>query len=227
MAKPEVVSAAEWQRARDELLVAEKEATQVLDALAARRRRLPMVEFDSGYVFETPEGPKTLLDLFLGRDELVLYQYMNNGPDHYCPGCAWFTNNVPPNAPELLADQGITYLTVSDMPLDQIEAYWSRMGWTLPMASSHGTSFSRDTGAGGGFMINVFLRDGDRVHRTYNTTGRGIEQHVFVTGILDLTPYGRREEWEDSPPGWPQKPTHMFPTTMELHDITMGFGKFR
>ncbi|MGY0234484.1 DUF899 family protein [Longispora urticae] len=227
MVKPEVVSEREWQKARDELLVAEKEATRTLDALAARRRRLPMVECDTGYVFEAPDGPRTLLDLFDGRDELVVYQFMNNGPDHYCPGCTWFTNNVPPNAPELLADQGVTYLTVSAMPLAQIERYRARMGWTLPIVSSHGTTFARDTGAGGGFMINVFLRDGAHVYRTYSTTGRGIERHVFVTGILDLTVYGRREEWEDSPPGWPQRPTHMFPTTMELHNISMGFGKFR
>lgn len=227
MAKPDVVTAEEWQRARDELLAAEKEATRVLDALAARRRRLPMAEFDNGYAFETPDGTRTLLDLFEGREELVLYQFMNNGPDHYCPGCTWFTDNVPPNAPELLADQGITYTTVSDMPLAQIEKYRARRGWTLPVLSSHGTSFSRDTGAGRGFMLNVFLRDGDRVYRTYNTTGRGTERLVFVTGVLDLTAYGRREEWEDSPPGWPQKPTHMFPTTMELHNIAMGFGKFR
>jgi predicted dithiol-disulfide oxidoreductase (DUF899 family) len=227
MAKPNVVTAEEWQKARDDLLVAEKEATRTLDALAARRRRLPMVRFDNDYTFNTPDGPGSLLDLFEGRQELVLYQFMNNGPDHYCPGWTWFTNNVPPNAPELLADQGITYATVSDMPLEQLEKYRERMSWTLPLASSRGTTFSRDTGAGRGFMLNVFLRDGDEVYRTYSTTGRGTERHVFVTGILDLTVYGRREEWEDSPPGWPQSPTHMFPTTMELHNISMGFGKFK
>lgn len=227
MAKPEVVSAEEWQKARDELLVAEKEATKVLDAISARRRRLPMVEFDNGYAFETPEGTTTLLDLFEGRDELVLYQFMNNGPDRFCPGCTWFTDNVPQNAPRLLADQGITYATVSDMPLAQIEEYRARMGWTLPIACSRGTSFSRDTGAGAGFMLNVFLRDGEHVYRTYSTTGRGTEGLVFVTGVLDLTAYGRREEWEDSPDGWPQGPTYLIPPVMEPHHVSMGFGKFR
>src|SRR5215813_11230234 len=102
MEKPQIVSAEEWQRARDELLVEEKTATHALDAIAAKRRRLPMVKFDSGYVFDTPTGPKTLIDLFEGRTQLVLYQFMDNGPDAYCPGCTWLTNNVPKGAPEML-----------------------------------------------------------------------------------------------------------------------------
>ena len=92
--RPPVVSAEEWQHQRDELLRAEKEATRTLDALAARRRRLPMVRFDNGYVFDAPEGPKTLLDLFDGRQQLVVYQFMDNGPEAFCPGCTHFTNNV-------------------------------------------------------------------------------------------------------------------------------------
>ncbi|MGH8951616.1 MAG: DUF899 family protein [Acidimicrobiia bacterium] len=118
-AKPTIVTAQEWQQARDELRRAEKEATRALDVLAARRRRLPMVTFDTGYAFDTPEGTKSLLDLFEGRRQLVVYQFMDNGPDHYCPGCTWFTNNVPPTAPALLAEQGITRVTVSNMPLAQ------------------------------------------------------------------------------------------------------------
>ena len=94
-AKPKIVTADEWQRARDELMLAEKEATRVQDALAAQRRRLPMVKFDSGYAFDTPDGTKTLLDLFDGRDQLVTYQFMDNGPDDYCPGCTAFTNSIP------------------------------------------------------------------------------------------------------------------------------------
>src|SRR6266540_1137705 len=85
--KPKIVSAQEWQRTRDELLTAEKDATRVLDTLAARRRRLPMVKFNNGYTFDTPNGMKTLLDLFDGRGQLVVYQFMDNGPDDYCPGC--------------------------------------------------------------------------------------------------------------------------------------------
>ena len=208
MEKPRIVPAEEWQQARDELLKAEKEATRALDALAARRRRLPMVAFANDYAFDTPTGTRTLLDLFEGRDELIVYQFMDNGPDHYCPGCTWFTNNVPVHALALLADRGVTWVTVSTMPLAQIEAYKERMGWTLPFVSSHGTSFADDCGVGGGFMLSVFLRDGDDVYRTYNTTSRGVDRLVFANSILDLMPYGRQEAWEDSPPGWPQRPTY-------------------
>ena len=94
VARPPVVSHEEWQRQRDELLRAEKEATRALDALAARRRTLPMVKLDREYAFETADGPRTLLDLFDGREQLVVYQFMDNGPTDYCPGCTHFTNNV-------------------------------------------------------------------------------------------------------------------------------------
>jgi predicted dithiol-disulfide oxidoreductase (DUF899 family) len=208
MEKPDIVSAAEWQPLRDDLLKAEKEATRALDALAAHRRRLPMVQFNSQYEFDTPGGSRTLLDLFDGRTQLVVYQFMDNGPDDYCPGCTNFTNNVPQAAPALLAERGVTWVTVSNMPLPQIESYKARMGWTLPFVSSRGTTFADDCDAGGGFMLSVFLRDGDDVYRTYNTTSRGVDRLVFLHSILDLTPYGRQEDWEDSPAGWPQHPTY-------------------
>ena len=208
MEKPKIVSAEEWQQARDELLKAEKEATRTLDALAARRRRLPMVKLADGYAFDTPDGPKSLLDLFDGRDQLVVYQFMDNGPDDHCPGCTWFTNSVPEAGLAVLADCGVTWVTVSNMPLAQIESYKARMGWTVPFVSSRGTSFADDCGAGGGFMLSVFLRDGEDVYRTYGTTARGVDRLVFVNSIRDLTPYGRQEDWEDSPPGWPQHPTY-------------------
>ena len=105
--QPPVVSAEEWQQALDELLTAEKEATRTLDALAARRRRLPMVKFDNGYAFDTPTGRKTLIDLFDGREQLVTYQFMDNGPDDYCPGCTNFTANVPVGGLSGLADRGV------------------------------------------------------------------------------------------------------------------------
>ena len=208
MDKPEIVTADEWQRARDELLKAEKEATRALDALAARRRRLPMVKYANDYVFDTPAGTRTLLDLFEGHEQLVVYQFMDNGPDDYCPGCTWFTDNVPPGGLAGLAKSGVSWLTVSNMPLAQIEAYKAQRGWTVPFVSSHGTSFSDDCGAGDGFMLSVFLRDGEDVYRTYSTTARGVDRLVFANSILDLAPYGRQEDWEDSPPGWPQRPTY-------------------
>lgn len=207
MEKPEVVTAEEWQRARDELLKAEKEATRALDALAARRRRLPMVKVDKEYAFETDEGTKSLADLFDGRDELVVYQFMDNGPDDYCPGCTSFTNNLTDLAS--LNARGISWATVSNMPLAQIQSYKRRMGWTMPFVSSRGTSFADDCGAGGGFMLTVFLKDNaGTIYRTYNTTQRGVDRLKFDNNIMDLTPYGRMQDWEDSPEGWPQRPTY-------------------
>jgi predicted dithiol-disulfide oxidoreductase (DUF899 family) len=206
-AKPKVVSAEDWQTERDELLKAEKEATRTLDALAARRRRLPMVRFDTDqYVFDSPTGPKSLLDLFDGRDQLMVYQFMDNGPDEFCPGCTHFTRNI--NLLDELEKCGVSWSNVSNMPLAQIEGYKKRMGWTLPFVSSRDTTFAKDCGADGGFMLNAFLRDGDDVYRTYSTTARGCDRLLFVNNILDLTPFGRQEEWEDSPPGWPQHPTY-------------------
>ena len=205
-AMPRIVSSDEWQQERDQLLLAEKEATRALDAIAARRRRLPMVEFEDRYEFDTPTGPKTLLDLFNGRDQLVVYQFMDVGPDNFCPGCTHFTNNVANLA--ALEEFGVTWSTVSNMPLAQIEAYKSRMGWTLPFVSSHGTTFAKDCGTDGGFLLSVFLRHGDEIFRTYSTTARGVDRILFVNNILDLTAFGRQEDWEDSPPGWPQHPTY-------------------
>jgi len=197
MARPQVVSADEWQQARDQLLTSEKEATRAIDPLAARRRRLPMVKFDGGYRFDTTDGTETLVDLFEGREQLVVYQFMDRGPDQVCPGCTHFTNNVADLAE--LAESGASWVTVSDMPPKQIEAYKARMGWSLPFVSSRGTSFAADCGSDGGFMLSFFLRDGTDVYRTYSTTNRGVDRLLFVNNILDLTAYGRQEDWEDSP----------------------------
>jgi predicted dithiol-disulfide oxidoreductase (DUF899 family) len=203
---PKIVSAAEWQQSRDELLKAEKEATRMEDALAAQRRRLPMTPFANDYVFDTPDGERTLLELFDGRKQLVLYQFMDNGPDDYCPGCTFFTDAIPTASVAQLADKDISWVTVSNMPLAQIEAYKQRRGWTVPFVSSHGTTFAEDCGVGPGFLLSVFLRDGQDIYRTYATTARGVDRLMFVHTILDLTPYGRQEDWEDSPAGWPQRP---------------------
>ena len=204
---PEIVSAEKWQEERDGLLTAEKEATRSLDAIAARRRRLPMVRFDNTkYVFDTPDGPKRLLDLFGAQQQLIVYQFMDRGPDEYCPGCTHFTNNVA--ALPTLTTSGVAWATVSKLPLAQIQAYADRKSWTLPFVSSHGTSFANDCSADDGFMLSVFLRDGEEVYRTYSTTARGVDRLLFVNNILDLAPYGRQEDWEESPPGWPQHPTY-------------------
>lgn len=204
---PKVVSPEEWQRERESLLVAEKEATRRLDAIAAQRRRLPMAQIDNEkYLFETTDGPRRLLDFFDGQQQLAVYQFMDRGPDAFCPGCTHFTRNVADLT--TLAEGGVAWRTISNMPLAQMEAYWEANGWDVPFASSHGTTFAADCGADGGFMLTLFLADGGAVYRTYSTTARGVDRLLFVNNMLDLAPYGRQEDWEDSPEGWPQAPTY-------------------
>jgi len=200
------VSPAEWQAARDELLISEKQATRLLDRIAAQRRRLPMVAVRSDYLFAGPHGSVTLRDLFGANDQLLIYQFMDAGPDSLCPGCTHFTNNVTDLA--TLSREGISWATVSDMPLDQIARAVTEHNWTMPFYSSHGTTFSADCGAGDGFLLSAFLRDGDDVFRTYATTQRGVDRVLFVNNMQDLVAWGRQEDWEDSPEGWPQHATY-------------------
>lgn len=207
MDKPDIVSRTEWQRQRDELLIAEKAATRALDALAAQRRRLPMERVEQQYTFDTADGPRSLVDLFAGREELALYQFMDNGPGQFCPGCTQFTDNVPPAALARLAERGVSWITVSNMPRAQFEPYAASRGWTVPFASSRGTSWDADWGTGY-FHFSTFLRDGEDVYRTYQTAARGVEPMLFHYAVLDRTVYGRQEDWEDSPSGWPQHPTY-------------------
>jgi predicted dithiol-disulfide oxidoreductase (DUF899 family) len=205
-AMPTVVSAEEWQRAREALLTEEKELTRATDRLAAKRRRLPAVRVEKTYAFEGPDGSRTLLDLFEGGHQLAVYQFMDNGPEAFCPGCTGFTNNVADL--NTLAREGVAWATISDMPLAQMRGYWAEKGWDVPFYSSHGTSFSADSGADGGFLLSLFLRDGDEIYRTYSTGQRGVDRLLFVNNVLDLAAYGRQEAWEDSPDGWPQHPTY-------------------
>jgi len=205
-ALPPVVDAGQCQAARDDLLREEKELTRALDRLAARRRRLPMVPFDASYELEGPDGTRSLLDLFEGCRQLAVYQFMDVGPDAFCPGCTQFTDNVA--ALDRLADAGVSWATVSDMPLEQMQRYWAERGWGVPFYSSRSTSFSADCGAGGGFLLSLFLRDGADVYRTYATTQRGVDRLPFHYNVLDLAAYGRQQDWEESPDGWPQQPTY-------------------
>ena len=207
MPRPEVVTTEQWQAARDELLIAEKEATRARDALAARRRRLPITEFPDTYTFQTPDGPQSLTDLFGGQDQLAVYQFMDNGPDDFCPGCTFLTGNVPAWGQRRLEEEGIRYVTVSNMPLQQIAGYWEQQGWTIPFASSRDTTFAKDCGADY-FMLTMFLREDGKIYRTWNTTNRGVDHVNWLSNIADLSVYGRQEDWEDSPPGWPQHPTY-------------------
>jgi predicted dithiol-disulfide oxidoreductase (DUF899 family) len=206
MARPTVVSPQEWQAARDDLLVKEKELTRALDALAAERRRLPMVRLGTGHEFTAPDGAVVgLADLFEGRRQLVAYHHMlAPGQDWLCSGCASFTDNLADQVHLNARDTRL--ILMSRAPQDEIAAVRERMGWTVPWYSS-GQAFYDELGLGGGFGLSVFLRDGDEVFRTYFTTGRGVDRLRLDFNLLDLTPYGRQEQWEDSPGGWPQTPT--------------------
>jgi predicted dithiol-disulfide oxidoreductase (DUF899 family) len=210
---PRVVSPDEWRVAREELLAKEKEATRARDALAAERRRLPMVRFDKVYVFEGPDGEASLLDLFEGRRQLIVYHFMfapgvDGWPDAGCDGCSLFVDNVGHLAH--LRARDTSFALVSQAPIRKIEAYRERMGWTIPWYSLAGNEFNADCGVTTGFGLSVFLRDGDDVYRTYFTTGRGVEALGSNWTFLDLTPLGRQEEWEDSPPGYPQTPPYVW-----------------
>jgi predicted dithiol-disulfide oxidoreductase (DUF899 family) len=194
---PMVVSPAEWQVERDRLLVEEKTALRALDKVNAQRRRLPMVEFDKEYVFTGPDGQVSLLDLFEGRRQLIVYHFMMfDGDDHRCPGCSMVVDNIGHLAH--LHARDTTLVVTAPAPLAQIDAYKERMGWTVPWVSAFGSDFTEDCGAGMGFGVSVFLRDGDRVFRTYFTSGRGGDLLVGTLRYLDLTPFGRGESWEES-----------------------------
>jgi len=199
---PPVVDLATWQAARDELLVREKAHTRAGDALAAARRRLPMVEFDGTAEVVGPDGPVPFLDLFQGRDELVVYKHMwYDGAPHQgqCEGCtttAWHLKDAV-----YLNARGVSFAILTTGRWDEVASYVEFMGYTQPWYSVRDV----DAPVGGNMgHITCFLRDGDRVFLTYSTTGRGNERVNGSLGLLDMTPYGRGEAWEDKPEGWPE-----------------------
>jgi predicted dithiol-disulfide oxidoreductase (DUF899 family) len=205
MSVPEVVSEAEWRAARDQLLVKEKEATRALDALAAERRRLPMVLVEKDYELVGPDGKVRFTDLFDGRRQLIAYHFMFGPGEDPCTGCSSFTDNIADLSH--LRARDTAFVLVSRAPYDEIRAFRERMGWTVPWFSSFGSDFNYDfdvtRGDGETFALSVFLRDGDSVYRSYVTSSRGVDRLRLDFNLLDLTPYGRQEEWEDSPEGWP------------------------
>jgi predicted dithiol-disulfide oxidoreductase (DUF899 family) len=212
---PPVVSPAEWLAAHEALRAKEKKATRARDALAAERRGLPRVRIDKNYVFEGPEGKATLLDLFEGRRQLIVYHFMfapgvHGWPDAGCEGCSMFVDQIGHLAH--LHARDTSFVLVSRAPIANIDRYRKRMGWSIPWFSSAGSDFNADFGvttdSGETFGLSVFLRDGDDVYRTYFTSGRGVEALGSVWTFLDLTPLGRQEEWEDSPAGYPQTPPY-------------------
>jgi predicted dithiol-disulfide oxidoreductase (DUF899 family) len=217
VSRPPVVSAEEWQAARAALLAKEKELTRALDALAAERRRLPMVALDANkYRFTAPDGSDVgLADLFDGHRQLVIYHFMlEPGQDWLCGSCCVFTDNLDNQAQPHLGARDTRLILMARAPQQEIEPVRQRLGWSVPFYSSYGSDFNDDMGLTA-FGLSVLLRDGDDVFRTYFTTARGVDRLRLDFNLLDLTPYGRQEQWEDSPGGWPQDPTMSW---LRLHD---------
>ena len=208
VAVPPIVDRPTWEAALAELRAREKAATRELDAIAAARRRLPMVEVPD-YVLDGADGPVRLVDLFEGTHQLIVYHHMwFPGEDWQCSGCTGFTSQF--TRLEFLDNHDARFVIVTQGPIDEALAYKARVGNKMTWYSTAHSPFGADMGApaGGGFQVNVFLRVGDAVYRTYNTQGRGTEQLSHSFALIDLLPYGRQEEWQDSPEGWPQSPTY-------------------
>lgn len=195
--RPPVTDLATWQAARDELLVREKAHTHEGDAIAAARRRLPMVEFDGTTEVVGPDGPVPFIDLFQGREELVVYKHMWwDGAPHQgqCEGCtnaAWHLKD-----PVYLKSRGVSFAVVTVGRWAEVAAFVDFMGYTQPWYSVRDVPFPIGGDMG---YLTCYLRDGDRTFLTYNTTGRGNEAFSGTFALLDMTPYGRREAWQDNP----------------------------
>ncbi|MEU0495480.1 DUF899 family protein [Mycobacterium sp. NPDC006124] len=226
-ALPPVVDQATWRTALDELRVREKAATRELDAIAAQRRRLPMVELPE-YTLIGPDGPVRLVDVFDGRRQLIVYNHMwNDGAQWQCGGCTGFTSQF--TRLEFLDSYDARFVIVTNGPIDEALAYKARVGNQMQWYSSSESSFGADVGAapGTGFAVNVFLRatarsGEERVYRTWHTDGRGTEQLSHSFALIDLLPWGRQEVWQDSPPGWPQAPTYS--KWADSPDIAKAYG---
>jgi predicted dithiol-disulfide oxidoreductase (DUF899 family) len=214
-ALPKIASQNEWQEALKKLLEKEKRLTRELDALAAERRRLPMVLVEGDYTFTGPEGEVNLLDLFHKRRQLIVYSAMLEPGANPCEGCSMVMDNIGHNLAHVNA-RDTTFVFTSPAPQEEINALQQRMIWNAPWYTDHGRQFADDFDAGRGFAVNVFIRDDeDQVYRTYFTTARGAELFDTNFRLLDLTPYGRQENWEDSPEGWPQSEPYVW---WKLHD---------
>jgi predicted dithiol-disulfide oxidoreductase (DUF899 family) len=207
---PPVVSPEEWAAAREELLVKEKELTRARDALAAERRRMPRQAVSKDYSFEGPAGPVSLLDLFEGRRQLIVYRFffepgVSGWPEGGCRGCSLGADQVGHLAHLNARDTTLAY--VSRAPQAHIAGLKARMDWDMPWYTLT-DSFDADFGVDEWHGHNVFVRDGERVFRTYFINNRGDEAMGTTWSYLDLSPLGRQEVWEDSPQGYPQSPTY-------------------
>jgi predicted dithiol-disulfide oxidoreductase (DUF899 family) len=217
MNMPPIVSPQEWEEARQELLVKEKELTRARDALAAERRRMPRMAVQKEYRFEGPHGPASLLDLFEGRRQLIVYRFffepgVADWPEGGCRGCSFLADQVAHLAH--LNDRDTTLAFVSRAPQRDIERWKARMGWKVPWYTLT-DEFDADFGVDEWHGTNAFFRDGERIFRTYFVNSRGDEAMGSTWSYLDITALGRQEEWEDSPEGYPQTPPYQW---WNLHD---------
>jgi predicted dithiol-disulfide oxidoreductase (DUF899 family) len=205
---PAIADRAEWQAQIDALRIREKAHTREGDAIAAARRRLPMVELDASTPVVGPNGPVTLLDAFEGRKQLIAYYFMwhtGHSAAEQCEGCTWCTTGVQELA--YLHSRDITYAVFCQGPYAESIRYRDFMGWEMPWYSAEQSLDVLLQGRQIGLMhLICYLRDGDRVFETYWTNYRGVEAMDYSLALMDLTAYGRQEEFEDSPDGWPIYP---------------------
>lgn len=234
---PPITSREEWLAHRKELLAQENRLTQNYDRVNAERRRLPMVKIDKDYAFDTPSGSASLNNLFDGRRQLIVYHFMFDPAwEKGCSGCTGFVNALGDLS--LLAKCDTTFVVVSRAPLAKLDDYKAQKGWHVSWFSSFGSNFNYDFHAtldpkvapveynyrteaetaaakgtpvhlqGEAHGLSVFFRLDDDVFHTYSTYARGCESRTDAYRLLDLTPFGRQQDFEDSPAGWPQKPTY-------------------
>ena len=210
---PKVVPEGEWQSQRNGLLQEEKELTRQMDRVNAARRRLPMVKLDKTYTFEGPNGKATLLDLFEDRRQLVIYHFMFDPAwKKGCPGCTGYVNALGDLS--MLGQRNTSFALISRAPLAKLEGYKKlkrlAVAVVLVVRQRLQPRFSPRAQRQGRRRhgLSVFFRIDDDIFHTYSTYQRGTESLTDAYALLDRTPYGRQEDFEDSPPGWPQKPTY-------------------
>jgi predicted dithiol-disulfide oxidoreductase (DUF899 family) len=207
METPKIVSPGEWETARQQLLVKEKQCSRARDALAAERRRMPWLAVEKKYEFDGPDGRASLLELFEGRRQLIVYRAffepgVSGWPEHACIGCSMVADQVAHPAHLNARNTSLAFVSRASQP--DIKRIKARMGWEFIPWYTVTDDFDADFGVDQWHGTNAFIRDGSRVYRTYFINGRGDEQMGNTWNYLDITALGRQESWEDSPKGYPQ-----------------------